>query len=133
MRNCHQLPPAPSPCMYARGGSRHSLLWAREEAPRCFSCHRVIIPIGPLEHATKARGNALHLAHAELPVGADRDASGMRSTRGEPGGDDRFHPVARFETPDLLLAHEIATREATLVNVGATIPSSPHRRDEPPS
>ena len=105
-------------------------MWAREEAPRCLSCHRVIIPIGPLKHATKTRWNALHLAHAKLPVGADRDASGMRSTCGEPGGDDRFHPVARLETPDLLLAHEIAAWKATLVTVGATIASSPHRRDD---
>ena len=48
-----------------------------------------------------------------------------RTRRGRP-----LPPGRPSETPDLLLAHEIATREATLVNVGATIASSPHRRDD---
>jgi hypothetical protein len=94
-----------------------------------LSCHCVVEPICSLKDPTKARWNALHLPYAKLPAGAHRDASSMRAAGGEPCRHGRSHPVARLDAPHLLVAHEIAAREATLVHVGATVASPTHRRD----
>jgi hypothetical protein len=94
-----------------------------------LSCYRVVEPIRSLKDPTIARWNALDFAHTKLPFGAHGDASGMRSTSGESCRNDRSHPVARLDAPDLLLTHEIAAWEATLVNVGATVASTAHRLD----
>jgi hypothetical protein len=114
--------------MHAGGGSRRSLSWQGRESS-LLSFRRVVEPICSLKDPTKARWNALHLAHAKLPAGAHRDASGMRAAGGEPCRHDRSHSVARLDAPHLLVAHEIAAREATLVHVGATVASPAHRGD----
>ncbi len=122
--NYHQRMP-----LHACRGRKQAYLELARRKFSLLSCHCVVEPICSLKDPTKARWNALHLPHAKLPAGAHRDASGMRAAGGEPCRHDRSHPVARLDAPHLLVAHEIAAREATLVHVGATVASPTHRRD----
>src|SRR3989442_7101673 len=116
-RKSPKSPPADAPGCEPWGGSRHSLLRAGDGGlpARSPLRDRIRISIRSLHQATVFRIDSRHLPLAcldiEGPTGAHLHAPHMGAPRCERGGDDRPHPVSRFETPDLLLASPITRRE----------------------
>ena len=89
---------------------------------------RIRISIRSLNQATVFRIDSRHLPLAcldiEGPTAAHLHAPHMDAPRCKRGGDDRPHPVSRFETADVLLAPQITRREAMLRKVRAAMLSA---------
>src|SRR5436309_15493851 len=81
----------------------------------------IVIAIGQLQLAAKAGRNALDHAHAKVFLGSYHNSADMSAMGSKAFGNHSHSPVARLEAHHLLLAHQIADREARFIDISATI------------